>query len=259
MMRWSTVRKMKLPESFLFEAGPRAVLLLHAYTGSANDVRLLGRELQRHNYTVYAPQFKGHASERFEDILDEGSPDKWFADVVEATRYLKEKGYEEIAVMGLSMGGIMATRALEVGDYIGGGSFNSPIHNVGETRLPETFISLYRSFNKRMGVPDERIQDRIPRIKTKRTQQLEEIAGFSKKVAQNLNQINVPYYIASSGNDELIDPANGQLLKEALMPYTEVDYHEFPELSHVITVGPNRESFETTVIAFLNKLNWKEG
>ncbi|WP_373748590.1 alpha/beta hydrolase, partial [Jeotgalibaca porci] len=54
--------KIKLPQPFLFEAGPRAVLLLHAYTGSANDVRMLGRHLQREGYTVYAPNFSGHAS-----------------------------------------------------------------------------------------------------------------------------------------------------------------------------------------------------
>ena len=39
------MKAINLPEPFFFEAGPRTVLLLHAYTGSANDVRLLGRFL----------------------------------------------------------------------------------------------------------------------------------------------------------------------------------------------------------------------
>ena len=46
------MKAINLPEPFFFEAGPRTVLLLHAYTGSANDVRLLGRFLERNGYTV---------------------------------------------------------------------------------------------------------------------------------------------------------------------------------------------------------------
>ena len=53
------MKAIHLPEPFFFEAGPRAVLLLHAYTGSANDVRLLRRFLERNGYTVYAPNFTG--------------------------------------------------------------------------------------------------------------------------------------------------------------------------------------------------------
>lgn len=32
---------------FFFEAGPRAVLLLHGFTGSSADVRMLGRFLEK--------------------------------------------------------------------------------------------------------------------------------------------------------------------------------------------------------------------
>lgn len=251
--------KIKLPQPFLFEAGPRAVLLLHAYTGSANDVRMLGRHLQREGYTVYAPNFSGHASERFEDILDLGGTDKWLEDAEEATQFLRNKGYDQIAVLGLSLGGIVATRALERGDYVGGGSFNSPIMNIGESRVPAAFVNYYRNFNKRLGMPAEEIEAAMPRIKEKMTQQMGTITQFSKEVIDELNKIKVPYYIASSGKDELIDSINGAVLRDALLPFTTVDYQAFPDMSHVITVGANRDSFEESVTTFLEKLNWKEG
>lgn len=249
----------KLPKPFFFEAGPRAVLLLHAYTGSANDVRMLGRYLERAGYTVYAPNFTGHATERFEDILDVGGTTKWLADVQEATNFLKEKGYHQIAVMGLSMGGIMATRALEIGDYVGGGSFNSPVMHIGESKVPAAFVNYYRSFNRHLGVPKEEIEAAIPRIKEKMNQQLDAITDFSNQVIQDLANIKVPYYIASSGKDELIDSNNGMVLHDALAPHTTVHYNRFPELKHVITVGPERAPFEESVTAFLEQLNWKEG
>lgn len=249
----------KLPQSFFFEAGPKAVLLLHAYTGSANDVRMLGRNLQRAGYTVYAPNFTGHATERFEDILDLGNPEKWLQDVKEATAFLKEKGYGEIAVFGLSMGGIMATRALETDSYVGGGSFNSPIMHIGDSKVPAAFVNYYRNFNKRLGMSKEEIESNMPRVKQKMNDQLDAITEFSNEVIAELEKIRVPYYIASSGKDELIDSKNGAVLRDALNPYTEVDYNDFPEMTHVITVGANREPFEASVEAFLEKLNWKEG
>lgn len=253
------MKKIKLPETFLFEQGKRAVLLLHAYTGSANDMRLLGRALEREGYTVYAPHFAGHATARFEDILDHGGPEAWEKDVEKATDFLHRLGYEEIAVLGLSMGGVMATRALETGEYIGGGSFNSPILRIGESNVPAAFVNFYRSFNRRLGIDTKEIEQQVPRIKEKLQGQLADIEAFSTLVQKEIHQIDVPYYIASSGNDELIDSMNGRVLRDALLSHTEVDYHEFPELTHVITVGANRQLFEETVIAFLNQLDWKEG
>ncbi len=50
--------KIKLPKPFTFEAGPRAVLLLHGFTGHSADVRMLGRFLEKkgipvmHQFTV---------------------------------------------------------------------------------------------------------------------------------------------------------------------------------------------------------------
>ncbi len=52
--------KVSLPEPFFFEAGKRAVLLLHGFTGSSADVRILGRFLEKEGYTVKAPHYKGH-------------------------------------------------------------------------------------------------------------------------------------------------------------------------------------------------------
>ncbi|MDE1548846.1 alpha/beta hydrolase [Jeotgalibaca caeni] len=252
------MKSMKLPESFFFEKGKRAVLLLHAYTGSANDMRLLGRELEREGYTVYAPQFTGHATHRFEDILDIGSPEKWIKDVEEATQFLRNKGYNEIAVMGLSLGGVMATRALEIGDYIGGGSFNSPVFQVGESHVPAAFVNYYRSFNQRLGMDKEELQAGTERIKKKLPEQMKEIGAFSKLVQENIDKITVPYYIASAGKDELIDPENGTVLRDALSQ-AEVHYYHFPEATHVITVGANRKDFEESVKTFLAQLDWKEG
>lgn len=50
--------KIKPPKPFLFEAGKRAVLLLHGFTGSTADVRMLGRFLEKKDIPVMRPNIK---------------------------------------------------------------------------------------------------------------------------------------------------------------------------------------------------------
>lgn len=64
-------RVRQLPKPLYAKHGKRAVLLLHAYSGSPNDVRMLARFLEKADYTVYAPLFKGHGTMEPYDILQE--------------------------------------------------------------------------------------------------------------------------------------------------------------------------------------------
>lgn len=47
------------PKPFLFEAGKRAVLLLHGFTGSSADVRMLGRFLEKKDTLAMRRNIKG--------------------------------------------------------------------------------------------------------------------------------------------------------------------------------------------------------
>lgn len=100
--------KIKQPQPFTFEAGPRAVLLLHGFTGHTADVRMLGRFLEKKGYTSHAPIYRGHGREP--EALLEASADDWWEDVQEAYKHLQDLGYKEIAVAGLSLGGILSLK-----------------------------------------------------------------------------------------------------------------------------------------------------
>ncbi|MCF7523307.1 hypothetical protein L3X07_08475 [Levilactobacillus brevis] len=65
------------------------MILLHAYSGSSNDMRLLARRLQSENYTVLAPIFSGHATGDPADILRQGSPQQWWQDTQTAIANLR--------------------------------------------------------------------------------------------------------------------------------------------------------------------------
>src|SRR5690606_14951121 len=100
--------KIITPKPFTFEAGKRAVLLLHGFTGHSADVRMLGRFLQKQGYTSHAPIYRGHGAPP-ENILDY-TPEDWWEDVQNAYNHLKNLGYDEIAVAGLSLGGVLGLK-----------------------------------------------------------------------------------------------------------------------------------------------------
>src|SRR5690625_5340487 len=95
-------------QPFTFEAGPRAVLLLHGFTGHTADVRMLGRFLEKKGYTSHAPIYRGHGQPP--EALIEANADQWWEDVQNAYKHLQNLGYQEIAVAGLSLGGVLGLK-----------------------------------------------------------------------------------------------------------------------------------------------------
>lgn len=63
--------QMRAPKTIFLPHGSKAVLLLHAYSGSPNDVRMLARALEKLDYTVYAPMYAGHGTTDPLDILQQ--------------------------------------------------------------------------------------------------------------------------------------------------------------------------------------------
>lgn len=246
-----------LPKPLFTENGPRAVLLLHAYSGSSNDVRMLSRFLEKAKYTVYSPNFSGHGTLRPEDILS-NSIETWQQDAIEAIAFLKEKGYKQMAIFGLSMGGLIATNLLtsSITGIIGGGFFCSPIFPV-KNKVPENFLKYAESVLTVAKVSEADRQQRLQKIQQQVLPQLEEIDFFSQKTSEQLHQISVPVFMAQAGKDEMID-ASGVHKTAAALQNTRYTLNWYPHSGHVITVGPDHKQLEQEVLHFLETLSWHE-
>ncbi|MEG0628282.1 MAG: alpha/beta fold hydrolase [Enterococcus sp.] len=245
----------QLPESLFLPHGKRAVLLLHAYSGSPNDVRMLARSLEKLDYTVYAPLFKGHGTLDPLDILHESSA-HWWQDSQQAVKFLQAKGYQEIAVLGLSMGGIFSTRLLTEAskDFVGGGFFCSPIAPV-KTQVAENFLLYAKQVIERTGevLTEETLMTYRPLVE----KQLATIEAQAKQAYEKLTAIQAPFFMAQAGQDEMIE-AKGVFQTAALLQQTPFTLKWYPKSSHVITVGPERRQFEQDVADFLAGLGWRE-
>lgn len=243
-------------QNHLFKSGERAVILLHAYSGSPNDVRMMARFLEGKNYTVYTPCFTGHQTKDPEDIVSTPLT-KWEEDVTEAVNMLRAEGYQKIAILGLSMGGLFAVNMLTKNNphIIGGGSFSSPVSFKCNFNLIPAFSRYTTHVLNRQGISDEDIQKRLIWIQEQLGKQQEELKLWITDVYDRLAQIEVPTYLAQSGQDELLDAKN-MYDAARMITKSHVWTSYFPKSSHVITVGVEHRQLEEEVYLFLESLDW---
>lgn len=242
-------------QPFFFPGGQQGVVLLHSYTSSSADVRLLGRDLQRAGYSVYAPVFSGHGEDPL-TVLQAGSPGQWWNDTQVAIRKLRDNGIRQVAVFGLSLGGLLATKALENDPTLaGGGVFASPVTTWGQSNVPRFFPKLATKFYQQAGLGSAEIQNKINQINALLPQQLNAIQAMAKDIAENLGDIHGSFFIGQGGQDEMIDPQSGQQLQQALVEHgVTVDYHYYPTASHVLTVNSARRQLAVDVHQYLNHI-----
>lgn len=249
-------RKPSLPRPFYVKKSRRGILLLHAYSGSPNDVRMLCRLLEKHQYTVSAPMLTGHGTMEPLEIV-QVSVQQWREDVSDALATLAQD-CDQVAVFGLSMGGILAMDALAQATLplLGGGVFCSPLFK-NENNVPENFLKYAQQVYQVAELPTEERQQRLTKVKELQQQQMQGIEELGAEVATKLQQLRVPVYIAQGGKDELISAATAFQTLEALQQ-TDVSFHWFAESGHVITVDPVHQQFEQTVLDFIDNLPWNE-
>ncbi|MFQ3792071.1 alpha/beta hydrolase [Staphylococcus nepalensis] len=103
----------KEPNSIYLEdtSSEHAVLLLHSFTGTVRDVKLLATKLNKAGFTCYVPSYKGHGL-MLESLMAHDATD-WWQDALDGYHFLQEKGYSNISVCGISLGGILSLKLAE--------------------------------------------------------------------------------------------------------------------------------------------------
>jgi pimeloyl-ACP methyl ester carboxylesterase len=88
-------------------------VVAHGFTGSSKDpnVQTISRALSGHGFGVLAIDFRGHGSSGGRSTV--GADE--IHDIAAAVRWLREHGYEHVAVLGWSMGGSSALRYAGLG------------------------------------------------------------------------------------------------------------------------------------------------
>lgn len=243
--------QIKLPKPFFFEEGPRAVLLLHGFTGNSADVRQLGRFLQKKGYTSYAPQYEGHAAPP-EEIL-ESSPHVWYKDALDGYDFLVEKGYEEIVVVGLSLGGCFALKLSLNRDVKGIVTMCSPMYIKTEGAMFEGVLDYARNFKKYEGKDQATIESEMAAFHP--TDTLKELQGQIQDVRDHIDEVMDPLLVIQAEQDKMINTDSANII------YNESESDDkaikwYANSGHVITIDKEKELVFEDVYQFLESLDW---
>ncbi|ANX13539.1 carboxylesterase [Fictibacillus arsenicus] len=247
--------KITAPKPFFFEGGKRAVLMLHGFTGSSADVRMMGRFLQKKGYTCHAPQYKGHAVPP-EELVHTG-PDDWWEDVIGGYNHLKEKGYDEIAVVGLSLGGVFSLKLATEQPVKAVVPMCAPMYIKSEEVMYKGVCEYAEEYKKREQKSPEQIEQEMEEFKKTPMNTLKALQELLKSVRNSVDLVYAPTFVVQARHDEMINTDSANII------YNEVESEKkdlkwYENSTHVITLDKEKEQLHEDVYAFLEDLDWSE-
>lgn len=245
--------KIKRPEPFTFESGPRAVLLLHGFTGYSADVRILGRFLEKHGYTSHAPIYRGHGTAPEE--LIETRPQDWWEDALAGYEHLKNLGYKEIAVAGLSLGGVLGLKmaySLPIKAVI---PMCSPMFFDNEKQLTAGFLHFSKQYKQLERKDDETIAREVDHLLSASRPMFNEIGQLIKKVQNEIDTIYTPAMVVQARQDKMINPESANYIYDKIeSDVKKIQWYE--QSGHVITLDKEKDLLHEDIFAFLESLDW---
>lgn len=235
-------------EPFLLPGGRRGVLLVHGFTGSPAQMRLLGDYLHALGYTVYGPRLCGHGT-TVEEMAQTGWR-HWYSAVEDGYHILKTM-CDEVVVAGLSMGALLAFNLAAEYPVRKVASLSAPVY-IADRRMP--LLPVYRMFRKY--VPQKRRKVDVDPIydiyyELAPLSSLESLVQLISHVDRLLPWITVPALVIQSRNEHTVKPESaehiyGQLgSRDKTLTWLE-------KSGHLITLDVEREQVFAQIAAFFD-------
>lgn len=229
--------------------------MLHGFTGNSSDVRMLGRFLQKKGYTSHAPHYKGHGVPP-EELVHTG-PQDWWQDVMDGYEHLKNLGYEEIAVAGLSLGGVFSLKLGYTVPVKGIVTMCAPMYIKSEEVMYQGVLDYARQFKKFEGKSEEVIEQEIEAFKKTPMNTLKALQNLISDVRDHIDMIYAPAFVVQARHDEMINPESANIIYDEIeSTMKEIKWYE--ESGHVITIDKEKEQLHEDIYDFLEKLNWND-
>lgn len=247
--------KVTLPKPFTFERGKRAVLFLHGFTGNSADCRMLARFLEKKGYTCHGIQYKGHGAPP-EELVQTG-PEDWWKDVLEGYEFLKNKGYTEIAAVGLSLGGVFSLKLGYTVPIKGIVPMCAPMYIKSEEVMYQGVLEFAREYKKREGKDPEQIEKEMDEFQKTPMNTLKSLQDLIADVRDHVDHVYAPTFVVQGRHDKMINPDSANIIyNEIESEVKELKWYE--ESGHVITFDQEKDQLHEDVYQFLEKLDWED-
>ncbi len=243
------------PKPFTIETGKRAVLLLHGFTGNTNDVKRLGRYLSERNYTVHAPLYKGHGGDP--ETLINTDPIEWWNSALEGYDHLRSLGYEEIAVAGVSLGGVFSLRLGEERPTKAIVAMSAPAIAKNVDSLQDRIVDYAIKYKKLAGTYDEQTDSPVNVARYVRMPSLEYLQGIINDTSSKLDTIQTPVHILRGLNDDDYYCQSADLIYNTVKSRIK-SVKSFINSGHILTLDKEKELVFEEVFHFFESLKWND-
>ena len=241
------------PSPFILEGGTVGVLLIHGFTGSSTEMRLVGEYLNQHEITVSAPCLPGHGTTL--DDLNQRQWRDWYSYIAESAAYLKSR-CNTVFVGGLSLGSLLSLYLAANVPDLAGVILYSPAIMVTDSR--RHFLPIVKYLVRQLPKPQDKFTD--PEAKSWRwsydaypTATSHEVIKLIEQVKRCLPLVSCPILIIHSSTDETIHPDSAQLVYNQVGS-TQKEIITLHNSGHVLTLDKEWEEVAEQTYQFLKKL-----
>jgi len=244
---------MPTAEPFFIPGGNTGCLLVHGFTGTPKEMRMLGDALAQEGYSVLAPRLFGHAT--IPQDMSRARFNDWIACVEDGLNLLKGCTDRQV-VMGLSMGGVLALIAAARFDCCAAVTFSAPCALPHDPRA--WLLPLIGRLNLRINKNEPDWRNPAAALDHKDypfypSRAIIELDRLIKVMQHELGNIHVPVMLVQSRTDEGIPSESLETLYN-LLPAIDKTRLWVDNSGHVIIREPEREKIFSSVGEFLKRV-----
>lgn len=229
-------------------ANAHAVLLLHGFTGSPQDLKKLSTFLKNQGFACYVPIYRGHGLGA--EAIVKTTVDAWWQDALAAYEFLHNHGYAKISVIGHSMGGVFALRLAQQYQLSSITTLCSPIQKRPLDDLKGRLISYAEEYKKFEQKPAQQIEQEVAEFADSDFSLLQQLSDLTETTGQHLAVIKCPVQVLQGELDDAC------YLDSARMIYEQVgselkEIKTYPHSGHMLMREADHQQVFRDIIAFL--------
>lgn len=243
---------MENAEPFLFRGDNLGFLLIHGFTGTPKEMRLLGNYLHYQGHTVLGIRLAGHAT-HIEDMRRASWQD-WLASVEDGVNMLRPSCSKVISV-GLSMGGTLSMLAAANYPLDAAVAISTP-YQLDDKRLPLlrplSLVMPYMSKGE-SDMLDEEQKAAHANYTAYPTRSIIELDKLLAETRRRIPEISIPVLLIHSKADQGVPFVNLERFLTHLNTPVKKKL-ELEKSGHVVTEDIERETVFHTISDFVNKV-----
>ncbi len=238
-------------DALIFPGNSTGVLLIHGFTATTAEVRLLAERLHAHGYTVAGPLLPGHGTTPH--AMSRCRWQDWAKAATDAYADIKGR-CERVVVGGESMGALLALYLASEHPEIAGVIGFAPALVIPRRRL--LLARLMAPFTAYRPKPAGRASDADARWKGYAVNPLRsviELGRLQQEVLYRLPRIRQPILIVQGRLDQAIDPRSGEIvLRKVNSPIKEL--HWLERSTHCVILDCEWEQAAELAQRFIDKV-----